>query len=266
MTTVAIWLSKQNQSPSAMNIASDSRLSFGQHGTWDSGRKIFACQNTADVFGYAGDSTLGTSLLSQIASTVDYTNLRRMTATQKRQVCEKIMESASQGYFRHLHLDLKILHCFYDEEHGFVAWHSEFDSSTTIWTHVRLKLVDRLESDTALEIGAFGSGGKSFEERLWSRTGSPNGVRYSNTFFKALADVIDENDDPFSGGPIQMVSLGTRGVAKPAIFLRGQDHFLFGVKVDPSILMKDLECWNELGEFVDPVSGKLRSRATRRPG
>jgi hypothetical protein len=76
VTTLFSWTSVDARGPSALYIASDSRISWitatgHPTGRWDIGRKLFAPRISADAFGFSGDVLFPSILLGQICSLID---------------------------------------------------------------------------------------------------------------------------------------------------------------------------------------------------
>ena len=72
MTTLVTWISVDNRGPSAIYMASDSRITWGsEQQRWDSGQKLFRSRVHPDLYGYSGDVLFPTQFLSQIVELGD---------------------------------------------------------------------------------------------------------------------------------------------------------------------------------------------------
>ena len=68
MTLLLAWASFDDgkDDPSAIYIATDSRISWGDTSTWDFAQKVFCVPQSMEIFGYCGDVMCVTQTLSQI--------------------------------------------------------------------------------------------------------------------------------------------------------------------------------------------------------
>lgn len=75
MTSFVAWVGIDSRWQSSLYLASDSRITWDQESPaaqkWDFGRKVFACTAGPHLFGYVGDVTFASLLLSQITSAAD---------------------------------------------------------------------------------------------------------------------------------------------------------------------------------------------------
>ena len=73
MTLIVSWIGVDSRNPASMYIASDSRISWGGggHNQFDQGKKVFACRNYPDIFGYCGDVLFPLMVLNQIVDSID---------------------------------------------------------------------------------------------------------------------------------------------------------------------------------------------------
>src|SRR5436309_1944374 len=72
MTTLISWIAVDQHAPSALYLASDSRISWGsQRARWDAGRKLFLCRKYPEIFGYAGDVVFPSLVIGQVADACD---------------------------------------------------------------------------------------------------------------------------------------------------------------------------------------------------
>jgi hypothetical protein len=71
MTTLIAWSAIDQNATTAVYVASDSRLTWGTHGLWDAGRKIFASEKFPEILGYTGDALFCSQVLGQLISFID---------------------------------------------------------------------------------------------------------------------------------------------------------------------------------------------------
>ena len=72
MTTLLAWLSVDQQGPSAVNIITDSKLTWPPESyTWDCARKTFATRSSSDIFGYWGEALFPSLMLGTVCDFAD---------------------------------------------------------------------------------------------------------------------------------------------------------------------------------------------------
>src|SRR5277367_1315248 len=72
MTSLIAWIAVDQKAPSALYLASDSRISWGSsRARWDAGRKLFLCRKYPDIFGYSGGVVFPSLVLGQITEAAD---------------------------------------------------------------------------------------------------------------------------------------------------------------------------------------------------
>lgn len=71
MTTLIAWTAIDQNVATAVYVASDSRLTWGDQGKWDLGRKIFASEKHPEILGYTGDALFCSQVLGQVISFID---------------------------------------------------------------------------------------------------------------------------------------------------------------------------------------------------
>ena len=261
MTTLVAWLSYQNGRASAISLASDSRFTWNSK-KWDFGRKIFFCNSSPDLFGYAADTVLGTNLLSQIISYLDAVSSQRLRFWEKHLICRQLMSSATSGYFNKISIGLELIHCGRDSDGSFAAVESRFITKTGNWQHTSLELDQLNVSQKGAEIfGRFGSGRTKYKNNLDKRVKIEGSL--SRSAYQALFDLINSGADPATGGAIQMASLSLTGNVKPIGYFNNNERYLFGIPIKPCSLPRQIEWRNERFEFVDPMTGQPRTGAQR---
>lgn len=72
MTSFVSWLGADSRGPTSIYFASDSRISWGSDPlAWDTGRKLFACRESPEIFGFTGYVLLPQSILTRAADFID---------------------------------------------------------------------------------------------------------------------------------------------------------------------------------------------------
>ncbi|MDC0274181.1 MAG: hypothetical protein P8M30_13345 [Planctomycetaceae bacterium] len=99
MTSLISWTGIDNRGPASLYIASDSRLS-NSTASWDCGRKVFACRNSPDIFGYCGAVLLPSQIISQLTDAIDSGILFPVDATpeQRLLIAKQYISDAASSF------------------------------------------------------------------------------------------------------------------------------------------------------------------------
>ena len=223
MTTLISWIGIDQRGPASLYLASDSRISWGsEHQRWDVGRKLFACRESADIFGYCGDVLFPSLALGQFTETADR-NLIDNAATRHASLVSVLKLS-----FQHRHnaptYDFNILHAAREDEGmgaAFRIWRLTYSASARSWTDDEI-LLSRSHSGL---LAALGSGGSSVEEFDGKLSHTSQG-RTSRAVFWAFCDALKSKQDPLSGGAPQLAGLYRKGAPKVfGLSYDGQRYF-----------------------------------------
>jgi hypothetical protein len=71
MTLLVAWTAIDSHGPSAVYIASDSRITWKSGAPFDFGRKVFAFSRSPDILGYSGDVLFPSIALNQVVEMAD---------------------------------------------------------------------------------------------------------------------------------------------------------------------------------------------------
>lgn len=275
MTTLIAWVSYKNKKPSALNIASDSRFTWGSEDVhWDRGRKIFWCKRGAEIFGYAGDVVTQSNFLSQLCDLIDYSGIFRTMDSGKRHAAfvqlvqdavDAQVEVPKQGmiFFHGTRADGA-------EEGGgfpFRIWQVHYDKGTGRWNdkeHIFPKELETSETDKTIypKIAlAAGSGAAIFRMHR-DRNLRDHGCN-ARSVFHALTQAIGSSGDPCSGGPAQAVTLGLKGKPKPIGFSMAGSCSLAGMTFGNTGAGNEIDWRNEDFEYIRPSDLKRRSGAPK---
>jgi hypothetical protein len=263
MTTLIAWVAYDQRRPSSFYLASDSRITWGsQHHRWDAGRKLFACRNSPDLFGYAGDVVFPCLCLSQVVDALD----NGLLVTEEASPSERAdaVYNAIQTSFGRRHnvieRDFTIFHATRENEGvntNFHFWSIEFISESKTWSRTEVLIGDRTNI-----VKSAGSGGKSAEQHaaLWTSYLDPG---LSRSIFSGFCDHLEKKEDPLSGGAPQLVGLYLKGPAKNFGIVSGGQPFLYGLPVVPNMSSASLEWRDTLLQRVDGQTLKLVSGSQR---
>ena len=268
MTTTIAWLSYQNKTPSALTFASDSRLTWkGSGQTWDYGRKIYWCKSSPDIFGFAGDVVSQSTVVSQVCEIFDHSasQLVQGTPEDRHQAFVKFLKSATEAFPAARSNGLHVLHGLRDgedEDCDFRIWRTEEHAETHRWSDQELEFSIDGKKNRRDDPGQFfGAGSGASKHRLcWERRIQEAG-RTSRSVFRALWDVIENAEDPMTGGLPQIASLRTTGFAKPVGFCKDHLRSVCGLPLAADGTGGDLEWRDENFRFLKPSSLELKSNA-----
>lgn len=261
MTTMVAWIATNLGAPGAVYLASDSRITWGGAGSrWDAGRKLFACRQSADIFGYYGDAFFPSQLLGQITAVVDLGLMfNPQTGSEKRHAC--VVAAMEASHARHHNVrdaEFTILHI---SRHGegttasFRAWTTRYRGARSGW------------EDSAVELNAsaplvFGSGAARLSEKISRRL--PADERETNAIvFSTFCETLVRQSDSRSGGVPQLVGLFAQRPAQTIGIIHEGVRYLHGLPAGP-IHSGRLE-WRDQGfQAIDGRSLKPKKLVRRR--
>ena len=275
MTTLCSWTSVDSRGPSAIYLASDSRISWiapGQAARWDVGRKLFAAHSTADIFGFSGDVLFPSILLGQVCSLLEVGLLfTPKDPVEKR--AERLQALLVRGLAEYPPPQRRAFSVFYGTRMGerpipyragtkqplvsfhlfVIRWNSE-----TGWT-----LAQIAQPSSSAITAADGSGRDALDEhvRRWEQS-DIGGT--SRAVFGAFCDSLRSGQDPNSGGAPQLVRLGPAGPAVSIGIVWQAGRYLFGQDVGNDGT-DDIEWRNSTLEECDPLTGQRRPTAQKQP-
>jgi hypothetical protein len=267
MTTLVGWLSSDSRGPSAIYIASDSRITWGvPHRRWDAGRKLFACRESPDLFGYCGDVLFPTQALGQAVELADHKLLFNEGSTavdRHERLLQVLTESLSlrSGAPRS---DFSIVHVARDG-HGmtscFSIWKASFSSSNGL----RDRLIAQVrvsDGGVSRRLFALGSGAEAYVEETirWSASAQGN---TSRAFYTALCDVVGRGSDSASGGAPQLVGLYRNGNGRAFGVVHEGRRYFHGVPVPNITHFKGIEWRDDAFQRIDPTTMALKRGAQR---
>ena len=265
MTLVASWIAVDTHGPSAIYLASDSRLTWGTNLVYEHCRKVFVCLNSPDIFAYCGDVLFPSIVLNQIVLLADHGILFEPTAScEDRSIAVRKMLSALIKKYPSWATVMKdsceIIHASREISGEFFVRSYKWTKSTADWIVKPITLTT--ESD---KIHVIGSGKDQFEEHYRKQWKASN-AKTSRALFHAFIDTLTYNKDPYCGGPPQLVGL-YRGKYNSRFFgiPYGGRRYLHGVGVDGLANLNCIEWRNELFEVCDGVTMLLKDKAQRQP-
>jgi hypothetical protein len=262
MTTLISWIGVDSRQPASIYLASDSRISWNPRATWDVGKKLYACKELPELFGYCGDVTFPNSVLPQICEQID-AGLFFGEARSFESKLDKIADAIGRSRLRYPSEHARQFQILYASRSG-EGMNASFHAGT-VSCDVRGSVLVRvlgLPPASGLVDGV-GSGSSSMTQRnrQWQKSDSGG---TSRAVFSAFCDSLDAGDDPLSGGAPQLVGLYRIGGPKAfGIVWKGRRYF-YGLEVD-SCQKTGVEWRNSLFERYDASDLSLLEGAQRQP-
>lgn len=276
MTTLIAWAAVDQNVTTAVYVASDSRLTWGTHDLWDSGRKIFASEKGPEILGYTGDALFCSQVLGQVVTFID--TCAPMTAmgthTMKFEKVRTLLERAFSTYPRRF--CLPSFSIFYLTRVG-KAW----GACTFRWAldggwsptkvHTIIGTAQQVaecghDSDSRARQLIFvsdGSGGAGFRAFYSASDWSKKLPLLSRSIFSAFCDFVASGIDPQTGGFPQLSCLYSSRGAQKIGFAEGTGRYLYGIELEGAELEDNVRWVNRTFENCEPRSGQLRLGAQR---
>lgn len=245
-------------------MASDSRISWGsKFRRWDAGRKLFACANSADSFGYAGDVLFPSMALSQIIEAADAGLLFLPTAepTERHDAFLRRLQSSFSRRHQGADFPFEIFHAARVGRGmtcNFMAWKTSFDPKTG-WRDEALLI----PSGTEVVFKA-GTGSASVNKsRLDWQASDVGGT--SRALWSAFCDSLERQGDPLSGGAPQLASIYQTGQGRTVGVVHDGQRFLHGLPLDEVAEPGSLEWRDKAFQRIDVRTLQLIKGAQRQP-
>jgi len=247
LTSLAAWPGIDSRGASTMYIVSDSRLSWPRSsGHWDYGVKVFACKESADIFGYYGDVLVPSMVLPRLAEASVLSD--NVGSDTRHSTVHALVKSAADVLPVSRKFEFGIVHA---SRHGkgmksqYRLWHLRW-SSIAGWADAE----EPMGSNSALLIH-LGSGGRIIRNNAASSQAELGIV--SRGVFTGFCDGLTSGEDPDSGGAPQLVGLYRHGTGRHfGIVYCGRKYYR-GIE-SPSLDLPDLQWKNELLEDCDPLT------------
>jgi len=247
VTSLAAWPGIDSRGASTMYIVSDSRLSWpGSSGHWDCGVKVFACKESADIFGFYGDVLVPSTVLPRLAEAPVLSG--NDGSDTRHSAVYALVKSSSDALPVSRKSEFGIVHA---SRHGkgmksqYRLWHLRW-SSIAGWSDVEVTI----GPDSALLIH-LGTGKRVTRNNIISSQAELGVV--SRGVFTGFCDGLTSGEDPASGGAPQLVGLYRHGAGRHfGIVYCGRKYYR-GIE-SPSLGLPDLQWKNELFENCDPLT------------
>jgi hypothetical protein len=255
VTSLVAWSGADTHGPASINIATDSRISWGQTHHWDQGKKVFAASTKPLVVGFVGDVLFPTLSIPVVLDRIDRGMLNDNAS----------LSSAVVTSIRALWRD------FPDREHRlqriFIA-HRTGDGmrstfGLTVMSHAggamsRWSTTEVAVPETSEALIVDGSGATGIRRALALWEDSTAGGT-SRAVFSAFVESVVSGVDPQSGGAPQLGSLYRIGSGRLLGIVHNNQRYFAGAHLLGSEANLPAEWRNALFEVTD---GR---RKTRRP-
>ncbi len=217
MTSFVAWLGVDSRGPTSIYFASDSRLSWGNDPrTWDSGRKLFACHSSPEMFGFTGYLLLPQSILTRVSDLIDRGLLPQLEDVSPIQRVEELAEITRLEVAAHRFPFADNFSLFYAARSGegmspksvFHLYEVHCDAPTRT---VRVFSIDMPHASSILLTHGTGKVAINEWTERWQRS-DQGGT--SRAVFSAFCDALRSGKDPGSGGEPQLVGLYRQDPAK----------------------------------------------------
>ena len=261
MTTLIALIAVDDRRPSSLYFASDSRITWEpekkQDGhvagrvRWDAGRKLFACKQHADIFGYAGDVLFPSLVIGQMTDAADMGLLFPADDNSETRHC-KFIDAIRSSINRRQNapdFSFNILHGSRDSSgmtSTFRVWHSAYSTENKSWTDDEISV----PTDKSKLFKALGSGGVSVWEHDALISQTPQGDTSRGAFW-GFCDSLRSNKDPLSGGPPQLVGLYRQGCAKTLGVVYNGERFIHGLPLPSGVRFGQVEWRDENFQRID---------------
>jgi len=264
MTSLIAWIAVDQRAPSALYMASDSRISWGSSRVrWDAGRKLFLCRKYPDIFGFTGGVVFPSLVLGQITEAADSGLLFLSTDTSEKRH-SKFLTAIKASFGRSQNAptgDFQILHGsrqFSGPQAQFHLWLSSYAAATNAWSDVRIGV----PADQSKLLEVLGSGSESMKSQ-GQRWEASDQAGTSRAIFGALCDSIRSSADPLSGGVPQLVGMYHTRMPQPFGIVHDNQRYLHGFPLAPEIMPEAIEWRDELFQRIDGSTLKVILGAQR---
>jgi hypothetical protein len=268
MTLLVSWIGVDTHGIASAYIAADSRISWGDAGSFDHGRKVFAFSESPDILGYCGDVLFPSIVLGQIAEMANRGLLFASSSTCKERF-EVITETLVRQFSRYPHMVaqitsdvLQVLYVGRDQgdNTSFSCWMIEWRRSNG-WSGEEIQL-----PTISGVLKVLGSGGDEFRENMVRyQQGPDHGT--SRCTFHCFCDTLFNIQDQRCGGAPQLVGLYRKPDSSGVAFgvIKDRKRYFLGAFVDDTVSLDAIEWRNDLFERCDGTSMKRIAGAQKQP-
>jgi len=273
MTSFITWVGIDERAVSSVYFASDSRLSLSykdpntgktiNNWLWDHGRKLFACRNFPDIFGYVGDVLFPSQILSELVDLIDTGVIFGIEDHPDKRM-EKIISFLEEAAIGYPFMDnVRIYYCSrvdINNRSSMRSWFRLFrlTRQNNKWNPHPIGIAKEKSGELIID----GSGTSNIQSAIQKWKASPQG-NTSRSIFSAFCDGLENTTDQLSGGPPQLVGIHRKGMGKCfGIIYQSKSYFL-GLPIKQAINPEKIEWFNDLFEVTNGKTKKKKIKAQR---
>lgn len=266
MTTLICWIAHDQEKPSSVYLASDSRLSWSDTEYWDKGRKIFFSNKYPDILGYCGDVLFCSQVISQIMSYVDECNIFDgiHNAKDKIEIIKNVIFDALLDYpINYSNGIFEINYVTRENKYDFKIYVLKWDKRTG-WEDSEIPIqryIDKRESLLLMK----GTGGIKYRSFYNDHYKDSDLGGYSRSYFMCLDDFLEKNEDVRSGGVIQIAALYNSKTAQAYGVIKNNKRYIYGLEVERVNRNNNLRWVNEKFENCDITTMQRQEKAQLQP-
>jgi hypothetical protein len=210
VTSFVSWLGADSRGPTSIYFASDSRISWGRDPlAWDTGRKLFACRESPEIFGFTGYVLLPQSILARASEFIDrriWPPLPSLSPTERAATLAVLTKKEVEAHMHPIAEDFSLFYAARSGEGmpdrcGFQLFQIHCNArSREITVHPVL-----MPSVSSVLL-THGTGAESINH--WAaRWQSSDQGGTSRAVFSAFCDSLSAKEDARSGGEPQLIGL-----------------------------------------------------------
>jgi hypothetical protein len=269
MTSLAVALSADSRGPSGLYVITDSRITLGVAGRWDTGQKTFASGRTPDIFGFAGDAFFPPAMLRQLLDQVNCGLLfdGGIDAERRHSLLAPMLRRAVAQHTGVPKVStFAVFHGARDGEFmnsRFRLWETRYSgSSKPSWTDDERDLdTNANHSYLALVEGT----GAEYIRKRGEQGINTDAKSTTRAAIWSFCNALREGQDPFSGGAPQLVGIWRKGPAQTFGFRWGGKSYLSGSVVPRGADFARVHWFNHRFERRDGENGRLLGRRHNKP-
>ncbi len=249
MTSLIAWTGADSRGPASFYLASDSRLSWRPHISWDGVQKVFASTRHPDILGFVGEALFTSLILGRVISLIDSDSLFTLDAAPEDRfgAISAVIQRAHSGYPGTARFPFIVVYCC-RRSPGMPTSFALFELSwgpSDGWQEKAIPV-----PETSELVRRYGSG-QPFVSLWLDRWKRSEASGTSRSIFSAFCDSLAGGADPSSGGAAQLVGIYRKGGARSfGVIYRGK-RYLHGLCVDGAHWLGGVEWRNELFERCD---------------
>lgn len=233
-----------------MYLASDSRLSWGNKGYWDLGRKIFPSEKYGDILGYCGEALFCSQQLSQIVTFIDSCSSfeEKTNPKERSEMIFGLIRDSFGPYPKSFCLpSFSIFYLTRRQKYDFCAFNIKW-SLDNGWAMDELPV-----GNSSSLIAVDGSGSAGYKSLHKAEVETSDFGRHSRGYFYALHRYISGDIDPATGGPPQISCIYNVGAAIKLGTIYKEERYIYGLHIPEGKNLNNVRWVNETLENCDGI-------------